>query len=245
MGQAGKSSLWGGPRRGGVGWKGLLTAAGCWATGLPRSHGGLRAALREDHVCPLSYLPAHGAPERPRSPTPVLDRPRPPCLGAAAKPGASGRAAGLAVGSGGGTCARGPRPGQPRCTGDLGSARRGKRRAGARSRGRGAPPTPRAETRFSSLRVGPAAAATWFQPHSALQGPRATSPRHVCHSRDLAANVRAARGETATCSGCHWSHICHRPGPPRGGSAGPGSLWLWREVRARQPRERQPGAASE
>lgn len=183
----------------------------------------------------------------PAPPTPVLDCPRPPCLGAAAKPGASGRAVGLAVGSGGGTCARGPRPGQPRCTGDLGSARRGKRWAGARSRGRGAnpPPTPRAETRFSSLRVGPAAAATWFQPHSALQGPRATSPRHVCHSRDLAANVRAARGETATCSGCHWSHICHRPGPPGGRSAGPGSLWLWREVRARQPREPLPGAASE
>lgn len=90
----------------------------------------------------------------PPPPTPVLDCPRPPCLGAAAKPGASGRAVGLAVGSGGGTCARGPRPGQPRCTGDLGSARRGKRRAGARSRGRGAnPPTPRAETRFSSLRA--------------------------------------------------------------------------------------------
>lgn len=86
----------------------------------------------------------------PAPPTPVLDCPRPPCLGAAAKPGASGRAVGLAVGSGGGTCARGPRPGQPWCTGDLGSARRGKRWAGARSRGRGAkPPPPPARRRAS------------------------------------------------------------------------------------------------
>lgn len=90
----------------------------------------------------------------PAPPTPVLDCPRPPCLGAAAKPGASGRAVGLAVGSGGGTCARGPRPGQPRCTGDLGSARRGKRWAGARSRGRGAkPPPPPARRRASRASV--------------------------------------------------------------------------------------------